>query len=62
MRRGISNRAALVASLAVNQQTRSIEQQGGVWASEKPNRETRRRMERAERQEAKSRARLEKTP
>lgn len=53
MRRGISNKAALVASLATNQQTRAIEQQGGVWAYEQPNRETRRRMEREQRRNAK---------
>jgi hypothetical protein len=60
MRRGINNQAALVASLATNQQTRAIEGQGGAWAFDQPNRETRRRMERAERQEAKARARLQK--
>jgi hypothetical protein len=62
MRRGISNQAALVASLVTSQQTRAIEQQGGVWAYEQPNRETRRRMERERRHEAKARARLEKAP
>ena len=46
MKRSISNRAALVTSLATNQQTRAIEQQGGAWVFDKPNRETRRRMER----------------
>lgn len=46
MKRSINNRAALVASLAANQQDRAIEHQGGVWAFDKPNRETRRRMER----------------
>ena len=66
MRRGISNRAALVASLAASlaadQHTKAIEGQGGVWAFDKPNRETRRRMEREQRQEKKARACLEKAP
>lgn len=53
MRRAISNQAALVASLATKQQTKAIEHQGGVWAFDKPNRETRRRMEREARREAK---------
>lgn len=53
MKRSISNKAALLASVAVSLQNRAIEQQGGAWAFDKPNRETRRRMEREARSKKK---------
>lgn len=53
MRRGISNKAALVASLSTNAQTKAIEQAGGAWAYDQPNRETRRRMQQEEKRQAK---------
>lgn len=53
MRRGISSKAALVASLAIRHQDKAIEHAGGFAAPAQPNRELRRRMEREGRQEAK---------
>lgn len=53
MRRGISNTAGLVASLAAQHQSKAIEHAGGFAAPAKPNRELRRRMEREARQAAK---------
>lgn len=53
MRRGISSKAALVANIAVQQSNRAIENAGGFFAPEQPNRELRRRMEREERKQRK---------
>lgn len=53
MGRSISNRAALVVSLAVEQSNRAIEYAGGVFVPGPPNRELRRRMERDEREQRK---------
>lgn len=53
MRRGISNTAGLVASLAAQQQSKAIEHAGGFTAPAQPNRELRRRMEREARREEK---------
>lgn len=53
MRRGISNKATLVANLTIKQQTKEIEAAGGYEQFGQPNRETRRRMEREARREAK---------
>lgn len=53
MRRGISNKYALLTSLAIRHQDKAIEHAGGFAAPEQPNRELRRRMEREARQEAK---------
>lgn len=55
MSRGISNTAALVASLASQQQNKAIESAGGFAAPAKPNSELRRRMAREARQAAKRR-------
>jgi len=53
MRRVISNKMALLASLATSQRDKVIEAAGGYEQFGKPNRETRRRMEREARSEAK---------
>lgn len=56
MKRGITNKAALIAALATNQQARAIEYQGGVWVQNQPNREMRRRMQREARSKKKEKS------
>jgi hypothetical protein len=56
MRRAISNTTALVAGMAAHKQSREIEAAGGFWAPEKPNREMRRRMQRAAKRDASAQA------
>lgn len=60
MRRGISNTAALVASLSGRALDRAIEAAGGFHTPPSLNRELRRRMEREERQERKRVVRVDK--
>ena len=62
MRRGISNTAALVASLSDRALDRAIEAAGGFHAPPSPNRELRRRMEREKRKERKREIRAQKEP
>lgn len=62
MRRAISSKSALVASLAGQTQSKAIEAAGGFAAPDQPNRELRRRMARDARQQAKRAARTKATP
>lgn len=52
MRRGITNNASLVASIAVKRMNKAVEASGGFEAQAKPNRKLRRRMEREARRAA----------